>query len=446
MKKLMVIVAVLAVSGTAVGWWYLRANGATQTTFRTAVVERGRLEATIAATGTLQPEEVVDVGAQVAGRIEYLGKDPDSAQKVINWGSEVDGPVLDDEGNVVKPGTVLAQIDKSLYLADMLAAKAEWDRAKADLLLKKAQFEQAAKDWKRASDLRPQNGISQAEYDAAQATHKTTEANVAISTAQIAQTEAAFKKAETNLRYTTITSPVKGVIIDRRINVGQTVVASLSAPSLFLIAKDLSKMEVWAQVNEADIGKIKVDQPVQFKVDSLPGKVFKGKVVRQGKFPARLNANMVQNVVTYTVVVSADNPPDETGQRQLVPYTTANLEFKLGEKLDALLVPNAALRWQPTKKQLTKEALKSYAKVQRDKRGGEADGQERGIVWVTDDGVLRPILVKIGASDGVNTDILAGDLHEKMEVVIGDGGSQSNNDGGNPFAPKMFGGGSKKQD
>src|SRR5262245_10997309 len=241
MRRLFIILVVLMAVGGGAVWGYWKFTAAPANSFRTATVERGRLEATIGATGTLQPEEVIDVGAQVAGRIESFGKDPADPKQVITWGSEV------------TKDTILAQIDDSLYKADMEAAKADWERAKADLELKQAQYDQAAADWKRAEDLKSQNGISQAEYDAAKAANKMTKANLGVSSAQIAQSAAAFKKADTNLNYTTIRSPVQGVIIDRRINVGQTVVASLSAPSLFLIAKDLTKMEVWAVVNEADI-------------------------------------------------------------------------------------------------------------------------------------------------------------------------------------------------
>jgi HlyD family secretion protein len=427
MRKLFVIVVVLLAVGGGAVWGYWKFTAPPANHFRTAAVERGRLEATIGATGTLQPEEVIDVGAQVAGRIESFGKDPTDPKKVITWGSEV------------SKDTILAQIDDSLYKADMEAAKAEWERAKADLELKQAQYDQAAADWKRAEDLKSQNGISPAEYDAAKAANKMTKANLSVSSAQIAQTGAAYTKAQTNLNYTTIRSPVQGVIIDRRINVGQTVVASLSAPSLFLIAKDLTKMEVWAVVNEADIGRIHIDQPVRFTVDALSGRTFKGKVVPQGNFQARLNVNMVNNVVTYTVVVGVDN-----SDRALLPYQTANLNFIISDKSDALLVPNAALRWQPARRQIHPEAQKAYDKLLRDKRG-DSSGQERGIVWIADDGYVRPVPLRLGLSDGVNTEVLAGELPEGAEVVIGESSSRNTENGGNPFAPKMFGGGAKKE-
>ena len=198
-------------------------------------------------------------------------------------------------------------------------------------------------------------------------------------------------------------------------------------------------MEVWAQVNEADVGKTKVGQRVTFTVDAYPGRVYTGKVIRQGDYPARLNAQMVQNVVTYTVVVSVDN-----ADGSLWPYLTANLLFTVSEKDDALMVPNAALRWQPSRRQIHPDARAEYAALKNKKR---AEGEpERGFIWVVDDGYVRPIQVQLGASDKVNTEIVAvvggGELPEGTDIVIGEGRTQGNDAGGNPFAPQMF----KKQE
>src|SRR5205823_11154354 len=151
--------------------------------------------------------------------------------------------------------------------------------------------------------------------------------------------KAALKNAEINLAYCTITSPVKGVIVDRRVNIGQTVVSSLNAPSLFLIAKDLKRLQVWASVNEADIGNIRSGQQVTFTVDAYPGRTFKGTVAPD---QPRLNASMTQNVVTYTVVVTTRNDDGK-----LKPYLTANVNFEVSKHENVLLVPNAALRWKP---------------------------------------------------------------------------------------------------
>ena len=167
--------------------------------------------------------------------------------------------------------------------------------------------------------LLPKQAIAETDYDTVMANYKAASANVAVGKATIRQDKAALRTAETNLGYTTIASPVRGVIIDRRVNIGQTVVASLNAPSLFLIAKDLRRMQVWASVNEADIGHIHVGMPVQFTVDAYPGQTFRGSVTQ-----IRMNATMTQNVVTYTVVVTTDN-----SDGKLLPYLTANVQFEM---------------------------------------------------------------------------------------------------------------------
>lgn len=223
-----------------------------------------------------------------------------------------------------------------------------------------------------------------------------------------------MKQAEINLDWTRIRSPVKGVIIDRRVNVGQTVVASLNAPSLFLIAKDLKHLQVWVSVNEADIGKIRKEQAVRFTVDAFPGEVFAGKVAQ-----IRLNATMTQNVVAYTVVVTTDNPDGK-----LLPYLTANVQFEVGRRKDVLLVPNAALRWRPQPQWIAADARE---KTPLQKPGSHEtppgdrtrQQQEPRHVWVQDGKFVRPVAVETGLSDGVMTEIIGGDVKEGMQIVVG---------------------------
>jgi HlyD family secretion protein len=445
MKKIIALVVLITLL-CAVGVWQWQVYASPQPTFRFDEVKRGRLIATISATGTLQPREVVDIGAQVAGPIIAIGKDSNTQSGIVDWGSEVQGPTLDKEGKkIVKKGTVLAQIDPDLYEAQVESATAALNAARADSKQKTAVLGQATADWERAQKLyaklgaTPQ-GISQAEFDQFKATHEVAEANLATSLANIGVAEANLRNAKKNLDYTTITSPVDGIVIDRRVNVGQTVVASLSAPSLFLIAKDLKKMEVWATVNEVDVGKIKVGQDVRFTVDAYQGKKYKGKVIAQGRQAKRLNATMNQNVVTYTVVVSVDN-----SDLSLDPYLTANLSFIIEDKKDALLVPNAALRWQPSKKQIAPEVVDAYNALHTKKRGqADADAQDRGFVWVpTADGHVRYIEVRTGASDTVNTEVLGvigeGELPEHTQIIVGESKSDSRAGGSsNPFSPQMF--------
>jgi HlyD family secretion protein len=474
MKKIILLVILIAAVAGA-GYWYWKSNGKARTTFSFAEVKRERLKATVGSTGTLQPREIVDVGAQVAGRIVSIGQDPYTRSKIVDWGSEVRGPELDQYGKVVRPGTLLAQIDPELYEAQVLsaqasvasaeasvrAAEAAVDASRADLQQKSATLKQATKDWNRVRNLIKSRGISQAEHDQYEATFGVATANVKSSKANIEVTEAnlrtakanvltakaSLKTAQTNLGYTKITAPVNGVVIDRRVNVGQTVVASLSAPSLFLIAKDLSKTEVWATVNEVDVGKIKVDpdekrKNVRFTVDAFPDRVYHGRVVPQGKLPFRLNATMTQNVVTYTVVVSVDDEENKDGA--LRPYMTANLTFTVAEKDKALVVPNAALRWQPARAQIAPDVQADYYKLRNRKRSSkDPDDQNRGVVWVKgDDGMLRFVEVRTGLSDSVNTEvvkILKGELPEHSQVIVGETRGPATGGEANPFVARPFG-------
>jgi HlyD family secretion protein len=438
MKKVIVLLVVTATIGV-VGYRQWQLQGTAKTTFQFAEVHHGHLEATVGSTGTLQPREVVDVGAQVLGRIIYIGKDPHTASGIVDWGSEVTGPQLDSNGKVLKRGTVLAQIDPSLYEAQRNSARASLRAAEADVMVKAATLDQATRNFGRAEKLFGTSGIAQAEYDQYKATFEASKANLELSKANVGLAEATLNSAQTNLDYTTISAPVSGVVVDRRVNVGQTVVASLSAPSLFLIAKDLSRMEVWATVNEVDVGKIRAGQDVRFTVDAFPGRQYNGKVVPQGKLPFRLNATMNQNVVTYTVVVSVDNKDG-----MLRPYLTANLTFVVADKTDALLVPNAALRWQPTADQIAPDLRESYLRLRGRKRSPtDADAASRGFVWVPGtDGHVRYIAVRTGLSDTVNSEVLgaigAGDFPEHAQVITGEAVSGSRAGASNPFVASPF--------
>jgi HlyD family secretion protein len=227
------------------------------------------------------------------------------------------------------------------------------------------------------------------------------------------------------------------------VNIGQTVVASLSAPSLFLIAQDLTRMQIWASVNEADIGHISAGQDATFTVDAFGERVFKGTVLQ-----VRLNATMNQNVVTYTVVVDTDN-----SDKTLLPYGTATIEFDAGKHDNVLMVPNGALQWRPVGPQLafvepTARAALSKAHTKPAAGGTPAptdkkpdkDKLDRGTVWVYDGEWLRPVHVKIGVTDQVNTEIVSGDLKDGTDLVVGeDHATEASEATENPFAPKIFG-------
>lgn len=474
-KKLIFVLAGLVLIAAA-GGWYLKHNAAAAVTFRTDEVHHGELLATISASGTVEPQEVIDVGAQIEGQILSFGKDDKG--NVVDYGSQVE------------EGTVLAKIDDSLYAADaanaaatLAQAKAGVTRAIADLGQMKAKLEQASSDWDRAQKLGPSDALSQSDYNTYKANYGTAVANVGVDEAAIeqakatvAQSEAALKKAQQSLAYCTITSPVKGVIIDRRVTIGETVVSSLNSPSLFLIAKDLTQIQVWVSVNEADIGNIHPDQPVTFTVDAYPGRTFHGTV---GK--VRLNATMTQNVVTYTVEVNTENLDGK-----LLPYLTANVQFEVNHLNNALLVSNAALRWYPDPQMVAPDvraAMEEKTKAGSGKSGsnsesagsgepstqpdhhaaGSAGGATtrpahahrnrggdaapgKGTVWIMDGKFVRPVKVRIGPTDGIMTEIVSSDQDELKEgilVVTGQVRPQDAAAGGttNPFAPQMFRGG-----
>ncbi len=450
-------VIILVAGGATYYSVYIAAD--TTANFLTVTVTRDNLLSTINATGTVEPEEVVDVGAQVVGRIKDFGVDL----------SDPTGKKRIDYGSVIHNGTELAYIDDAVYKAQVDQAKAAYLRSQADLGQMKAKLMQSEQDRKRAEALRsikdipgtdrPIKGIADSDYDLAVANNEVAKANVEVGKATIVQNEAALNMAITNLGYTVIKSPVEGVIVARRVNIGQTVAGgSLNTPSMFLIAKDLSKMQVWASVNEADIGKIRSrkEMPVQFTVDAYPGEVFRGKVAQ-----IRLDANSTQNVVTYTVVVSFDN-----SDLKLMPYMTANLAFEVSEHKDVLLVPNVAVRWKPSRpEQVVPELREKMASVLAG-RSGDRDPQntsgspagprpvkqllkergDRGRLWVKDGKFVRPVDIQIGATDGTLTEVTGDELKEGMKVVRGESKGPELADGGdttNPFAPRLFRGGGR---
>jgi HlyD family secretion protein len=453
----LVVAACLAAGMTS--WQWYRAT-ASEPLFRTDHPSRGSLVTNIVATGTIEPEEVIDVGAQVAGQILSFGRDPANPKRTIDYGSPVE------------QGTVLARIDDSLYAPEVDIARADLGVCQADVRHEESELEQsrsqlvkAERDWDRAKRLSSQRSISQTEVDAMQSAWETARAAVPAAEADLDKAKRSVEKsrgtlvkAEKNLGYCTIKSPVKGIIIDRRVNVGQTVVSSLNAPSLFLIAKDLRRLQIWVSVNEADIGNIYPGQDVTFTVDSYPADVFHGSVGQ-----IRLNATMTQNVVTYTIVVNVDNAdnkpypattkearatPDSAGIGKLLPYLTANVQFKVDERKDALLVPNAALHYHPTVALVAPEYRAQYEQGMRsaavDELGSEhapAKGRLiRATVWVPSGDCVRPVKVRVGLTDGLMTEVVE-DVKDKLtpdaEVVTGENESALSHEATvNPFGPQ----------
>jgi HlyD family secretion protein len=464
-----VIIVLAAVAGLAggiqAGWQWYRGS-ASEPLFRTDHPTRASLVATIIATGTIEPEEVIDVGAQVAGQILSFGEDPSDPKRTIDYGTPVE------------QGTVLARIDDSLYAPEVNIARADLGLCLADVRHQESELAQARstlhkaeRDWDRAQRLASTKSISPTELDAVQNTWEMAKAAVPAAEADLEKTtrgvekaRGTLAKAEKNLGYCTIKSPVKGVIIDRRVNVGQTVVSSLNAPSLFLIAKDLRRLQVWVSVNESDIGNIYPGQHATFTVDAYPADVFHGTVGQ-----IRLNATMTQNVVTYTVVVNVDNedgkldpyaaggavPGTTQGTRnrkevpagdKLLPYLTANLQFKVDERTDALLVPNAALHYRPQVALVAPDHRALYEQGLR--RATTEDGASepsskkrhtRATIWVPDGDFVRPIKVRVGLTDGLMTEVVdyvKEQLTPETEIVTGENQTAASRDTTvNPFGP-----------
>jgi HlyD family secretion protein len=467
-RNLLVLAIAIALLGSA-GVWLKSRGDKDASPFRTAPITHSDIVATITATGTVEPEESIDIGAQVQGRIIAFGND--------KTGKEV------DNNSEVEEGMVLALIDPSVYQSQVDQAEAQSKnanaavaRAQADILQYQASLLKAQRDWDRAKKLGPSDALSQADYDMYDSAFETAKANVEVgkaaveqAKAQVSQATAQLKLAKQNLGYCTITSPVRGVVITRRVNIGQTVVSSLSAPSLFLIAKDLTKLQIWTAVNEADIGQIHAGQDVTFTVDAHGGRRFHGVVSK-----VRMDAQMTQNVVTYTVEITLDN-----SDRTLVPYLTANVNFEVSRHNDVLAVPNAALRYVPQLEQIT-PAMRDQAQTMMSETsaGGMAEApgggsrrrdrdrsstrpstspslassrpsrdrsnqaqSRKALIWVQDGQFVKPIPVTASLTDGKLTEISGADVTENTQVVIGEqtqgSGAGTTAGGSNPFIPQF---------
>ena len=384
-------------------WWGYKTFYKDQTTisYKTENVKKEVLTSSISASGTVEPEELINVGAQVSGKIMSFGKD-------------IDGNPVDYRSKV-KAGELLAQIDDVLYAAALREAKAQKLQAEAAITSAKATIRQAdAKlkltgiNWQRAQELYSKKAMSKSDYDTAEANFISAQADSAAakaglerSNAQLAIADAALIKAQRNMDYCVITSPVDGIIIDRRVSIGQTVVSNMSVSSIFLIAKEFDKMQIWVSVNEADIGSIREGLDVEFTVDAFPNTVFKGKVKK-----VRLNATMSQNVVTYIVEVDTDN---RSGK--LLPYLTANVKFILSERADALNISSAALRFTPPEECVSASGKAIF-------EAGAPEGSR--FIWIEEEGSgkLAPVAVKTGLNAGGRVEILDGNIKVGDNIVI----------------------------
>lgn len=444
------ILSILAIAAIGASRTLLPSSSGSDVSYKTAVVERRTLTRSITATGTLEPCDIIDVGAQVAGRVIAFGVDERTGDSI-------------DYGSHVTKGMVLAKIDPSVYEIEVEIAEAQarrtaalvaqcksqlreseaaLQRSEGEWRQQKAKLERAKSDWDRVSKLSKANASSAADVDNARTELESVEAAVSIGHAAIEQAKshldsqraaiqgaeaenenamATLKRAQTTLSYCSILSPIDGTVIDRRVNQGQTVVASLTTPSLFLLASDLRELEIWVSVNEADIGQIRKGLPVRFTVDSNPEQRHCGSVKQ-----IRLNASMSQNVVTYTVVVSVENAGES-----LLPYLTANVDFVIEQRLNVLTVPSAALRFEPS----TMKGLDDQSQLMV-QSPGETSLRK---IWISEASGLRQIEVTTGISEGSHTEVISSELTEGVKVVVGEITDDDEEVVSNPFVPRMPG-------
>jgi HlyD family secretion protein len=354
--------------------------GRTEAELLTVLVERGGIEATVSATGTLNPVHMVEVGTRTSGRIESIDVDYNS---LVRKGQRV---------AKIDPSNSLIRVHKAS--AAVQAAEAEVERAEADLGLKRDQL-------RRQSSLHDESLVTHDRFDLAQAAHAQSLAELSMKQASLAQAHAELEDAEVNLGYTDIVSPVDGIVLSRNVNVGQTVAATFQTPTLFLIAQDLTQMQVNADVSESDIGQVRKGQIARFYVDAYPDRVFAGRV-RQ----VRNSPMSVQNVVTYDVVIEVDN-----GDLALRPGMTATVTLITETKADVLKVPLRALRFRP-------KLAGPFERVA--KRVREVSSLHKSRLWTPDDkGLPSPVSIDTGVRDDEHIEVVSGEISEGDEVVIG---------------------------
>ncbi len=398
----LVLVAV-AVAGFF-AYRYFAGGQSEESHYRTARVEHGDVIQTVRATGTIQPIRLVQVGTQVNGPIRKLYVDYNTS---------------------VKAGDLVAQIDPTTYEAKLAQDQANLTESLANVEQTQVKLLQAEKELERAKKLTAREMISQADLDTAVATRDALLAQQKVSQAAVAQAEAALRLSKANLGYTTISSPVDGVVIARNVSEGQTVVASMTAQVLFMIATDLRKIQVEASIPEADIGNVALGQRVTFTVDAFD-QTFTGTVSQ-----IRMAAVTVQNVVTYPVVIQAENP-----DTKLFPSMTADIVCEVARHENVLKVPNAALRFKPEEKPA--KAGKDGAPVAK-KRVRTEHGPR---IWTQKpEGVgVQPHAVSLGITDGSFTEIKEpSPLAENQDVITGVQAASDDEKTVNPFTPQMPG-------
>jgi len=443
-RRILWIVAIVVLAGAITGGYLYTQGVGARPAFRTAAVSRGPLTSAVSATGTLNAVITVQVGSQVSGQIKELHADFNSQVKKDQVIARIDPDTFEAKVNQTK-----AQVDAAR--ASVLNQQAAVEKTRADLENTRAAFAAARAQTAKSQvtvvdtnrtlgrnrDLRLRGLIAQADEDTAQATYdsavaqleaskaqelaqvstvraaeaqlRVAEAMLKNAVAQVAQNEAAQRQAQVDLDHTYIRAPVDGVVVGRTVDVGQTVAASLQAPTLFTIAQDLRNMQVDTNVDEADVGRVTVGQVTSFTVDSFPGRTFTGEVVQIRKAPL-----VVQNVVTYDVVVSAKNP-----DQRLLPGMTANVRIVIDQKEGVLQVPNAALRFRPPGVEAT-ERERPARPSGPGGGAGRGGGAPAGRVWVLGpDGKPAALSLQLGIGDGTYTEVARGELKEGQLVIVG---------------------------
>lgn len=463
------LLAFLLLAAALGAWWWLR-GGSDAATYRTARIERGALQASVAATGTVTPVTQVQVGTQVSGQIKELFADFNSEVKAGQLLARLDPQAFEYKLRQVQADLASARASVLNAQANAAAAQAAVSRAMVDLA-------EAQRALKRNEELLAQNFISPAQVEtsralvasqeaalkAAQAQAQVAQAQIASAQAAVKQREALVAQANIDIERTEIRSPVDGVVIKRSVELGQTVAASLQAPELFVIAKNLADMQVQAAIDEADISRVRVGQKAAFTVDAFPGRNFDGTVSQ-----VRQAATNTQNVITYTVVVAF-----APGEVRLLPGMTANVKLITDMREDALKVPNAALRVRlpglepaasapslPAPADAASANGQPVPRVARSGDGRAADssprrvvgavgqrgGGARGRIYLLEDGKPRVYGVRLGISDGTMTEIVvrpdspdAGHVSEGAEVIVGTVAPNNGSAGrGRPSGPRMM--------
>jgi len=391
------ITAVVIAAGIAFYWQH--AEDATPQ-YRTQTVEKGDISQTVSANGTINPVTLVSVGTQVSGTVKKL---------YVDFNSKV------------QKGQILLELDDALLAAQLKQSEANVQNAQASLDL-------ATANEKRTRNLFALEYVAQQDLDTAVQAKKS-------AAAQLQSARAQLEKDRANLAYSVIRSPVSGVVVDREVDVGQTVAASLQTPTLFKIAQDLSKMQIDTNFAEADIGGIRVGQAVRFTVDAFENQGFRGEVKQ-----IRLNPTTVSNVVTYDVVVNVDNP-----EKILLPGMTAYVNIAVAERKDVLMVPNAALRYKPANSEIQKLPANPGSDAQNSgasRPGGSPGGKPKrdafsGKVYVLENGKLKPVSVTLGITDNRNTEIAGGELKAGDQIVIGEAQATGNAQPSSSSTPRL---------